>query len=182
MLIVRLREQARGVNCSTSPALMSVRSASIWHAYVMPVDEVLYRAVVGLIESRLASVDWATAAALRMDDGSIRVGIALDNINSGAGLCAEVGPIAQAYTEGRRVVDSICVTRSRDRQHDLVLAPCGLCQERLALWGPDVEVGVFDAEDPRGWSSRRLGELNPHYWASAFFKDGHWPTTAEHSE
>ena len=120
----------------------------------MPVDEVLYRAAVGLFESRLASVDWATAAALRMDDGSIRVGIALDNINSGAGLCAEVGPIAQAYTEGRRVVDSICVTRSRDRQHDLVLAPCGLCQERLALWGPDVEVGVFDAEDPEGWSAR----------------------------
>ena len=161
---------------------MSVWSAPLWHAYVMPVDEVLYRAAVGLIESRLASVDWATAAALRMDDGSIRVGIALDNINSGAGLCAEVGPIAQAYTEGRRVVDSICVTRSRDRQHDLVLAPCGLCQERLALWGPDVEVGVFDAEDPRGWSGRRLGELNPHYWASAFFEDQHWPTTAEHSE
>ena len=180
--IVRESEPVKGVSCFTSSAVMSVRSAPLWHDYVMPVDEVLYRAAVGLIESRLASVDWATAAALRMDDGSIRVGIALDNINSGAGLCAEVGPIAQAYTEGRRVVDSICVTRSRDRQHDLVLAPCGLCQERLALWGSDVEVGVFDAEDARGWSGRRLGELNPYYWARAFFEDERWPTTAEHSD
>jgi len=52
----------------------------------------------------------------------------------------------------------------------------------LALWGPDVEVGVFDAEDAREWSGRRLGELNPYYWARAFFEDEHWPTTAEHSD
>ena len=71
----------------------------------MPVDELLYDAAVALIESRLPSADWATAAALRMDDGSIIVGIGFDNFNSGAGLCAEVGPIAQAYTEGRRVTD-----------------------------------------------------------------------------
>ena len=148
----------------------------------MPVDELLYDAAVALIESRLPSADWATAAALRMDDGSIIVGIGRDNFNSGAGLCAEVGPIAQAYTEGRRVIDSICVNRSRDRDHDLVLAPCGLCQERLALWGPDVEVGVADGEEPRGWSSRRLKELNPYYWATTFFNDGHWPTTAEHAD
>jgi len=73
----------------------------------MPVDEILYVAAVGLIESRLASSEWASAAALRMDDESIRVGIVLDNINSGAGLCAEVGPITQAYTEGRQVIASI---------------------------------------------------------------------------
>lgn len=148
----------------------------------MPVDEILYVAAVGLIESRLASSEWATAAALRMDDESIRVGIVLDNINSGAGLCAEVGPITQAYTEGRQVIASICVNRAKDRQHDLVLAPCGLCQERLALWGPEVEVGVADAADPRGWSGRRLKELNPHYWAASFSDDGHWPTTKEHAE
>ena len=136
----------------------------------MPVDELLYDAAVALIESRLPSADWATAAALRMDDGSIIVGIGFDNFNSGAGLCAEVGPIAQAYTEGRRVTGSICVNRSRDRQHDLVLAPCGLCQERLALWGPDVEVGVADGEEPRGWSSRWLKELNPYLLGNHFFR------------
>ena len=170
------------VSCSNNSAAISVWPIPLWHACVMPVDEILYRAAVDLIESRLASVDWATAAALRMDDGSIRVGIAFDNINSGAGLCAEVGPIVQAFTDGRTVLDSICVTRSTDRQQDLVLAPCGLCQERLAVWGPDVEVGVLDAENPQGWSGRRLGELNPFYWASAFFEDQHWPTAAEHAD
>jgi hypothetical protein len=48
----------------------------------MPVDELLYSAAVGLIETRLASADWATAAALRVDDGSIIVGIGLNNFHS----------------------------------------------------------------------------------------------------
>jgi cytidine deaminase len=71
-------------------------------------------------------------------------GIGLVNISAAAGLCAEVGPLAQAYTEDRKVVTSICVNCTDDRERDPVLAPCGVCQERLALWGPDVE----------GWASR----------------------------
>ncbi|HEY8317220.1 MAG TPA: cytidine deaminase [Amnibacterium sp.] len=148
----------------------------------MPVDEALYDAAVALIERRLPSAPWATAAALRLDDGSIVTGIGLDNMNSGAGLCAEVGPMCAAFTDGRAVVASICVNRSSDRRRDLVLAPCGLCQERLALWGPAVEVGVSDPQDPRGWSGRRLADLNPYYWATAFSEDGRWPTTADHAE
>ncbi len=148
----------------------------------MPADTELYNAAVSLIERRLSSADWATAAALRFDDGSIKVGICLDNFSSGMGLCAEVGPICESFTNDQKVIASICVNRVKDREHDLVMAPCGLCQERLALWGPDVEVGVPDAKAIGGWRSRRLVDLNPYYWATAFFEDGRWPTTAEHSE
>jgi cytidine deaminase len=148
----------------------------------VPVDQSLYDAAVALIERRLPEAAWATAAALLLDDGSVIVGIGLDNFNSAAGLCAEVGPIAQAYTDGRRVTASICVNRAKDRDGTLVLAPCGHCQERLALWGPDVEVGVADSSDRRGWTTRRLVELNPYYWATSFFEDRHWPTTEEHAE
>ena len=147
----------------------------------MTADTALHDAAVALIEQRLPRAEWATAAALRLDDGSVLVGIGLDNFSSAAGLCAEAGPVAQAFTAGRRVTDSVCVNRSRDRDGDLVLAPCGLCQERLALWGPEVAVGVADPADPRGWSSRALAELNPYYWAATFF-GGRWPTTAEHAE
>lgn len=148
----------------------------------MQVDQELYDAAVVLIETRLADHAWRTAAALRLDDGTVLTGIGLANFNSAAGLCAEVGPMAQAYTSGRGVVASICVNRSSDRDGDLVLAPCGVCQERLALWGPDVEVGVADSEARSGWSSRRLAELMPHYWATSFFEGGRWPTQAEHAE
>lgn len=145
-------------------------------------DTDLYDAAVGLIETRLAASSWKTAAAVRLDDGTVLTGIGLANFSSAAGLCAEVGPLAQAYTADSTVVASICVNRSDDRGTDLVLAPCGLCQERLALWGPDVEVGVADAAAPRGWSTRRLVELMPYYWASAFSTDGRWPAKADHAE
>ena len=145
-------------------------------------DSALYDAAISLIERRLGEASWKTAAAVRLDDGSILTGIGLANISSAAGFCAEVGPLAQAYTEDRQVVASICVNRSDDRGQDLVLAPCGVCQERLALWGPDVEVGVADGTTPSGWSSRRLAELMPYYWASALSADDHWPTKAEHAE
>jgi cytidine deaminase len=145
-------------------------------------DSALHDAAVALIERRLPDADWATAAALRLDDGSVLVGIGLDNFNSAAGLCAEAGPIARAYTEGRAVVASICVNRSSGREGDAVLAPCGVCQERLALWGPAVEVGVADPADPRGWSSRPLADLNPYYWATALLEHDGWPTTAEHAD
>ena len=148
----------------------------------VPADSALYDAAISLIETRLKDSSWKTAAAIRLDDGSILTGIGLVNMNAAAGLCAEVGPLAQAYTDDRRVVASICVNRSADRDTDLVLAPCGVCQERLALWGPDVEVGVADSTDAAGWSSRRLAELMPYYWASAFSPDDHWPTTAEHRD
>ncbi len=148
----------------------------------MPADSTLYDAAIALIERRLGSSSWKTAAAIQLDDGSILTGIGLDNISAAAGLCAEVGPLAQAYTKDQRVMASICVNRSTDREQDLVLAPCGVCQERLALWGPDVEVGVADDTSPTRWSSVRLAELMPYYWATTFSKDHHWPTSAEHAD
>ena len=146
----------------------------------MKADQKLYEAAVELIERRLPDAEWATAAALYLDDGSTATGVCLDNFNAAVGLCAEAGPVCHAYTTSRDVLASICVNRVRDRSIDLVLAPCGVCQERLALWGPDVEVGVADPEGA-GWSSRPLHELNPHYWASVLSKDGGWPSRTEHA-
>lgn len=148
----------------------------------VPVDQLLIDAAVNQIEKRLPLARWATAAAVYLDDGSILTGICLDNFNSAAGLCAEAGPICWAYTENRQIIASVCVNRTVDRSQDLILAPCGLCQERLALWGPDLEVGVADPASGTGWSSRRLAELNPSYWASAFAEDSRWPSQSEHAD
>lgn len=145
----------------------------------MTVDDALFRAAVGQLDARWPATAGKVAAALRLDDGSVRTGVALDNVNAGMTLCAETGPICQAHAEGRSVADSICITRSDDGVL-LVLAPCGACQERLALWGPDVQVAV--ANPGGGWTGRRLAELNPHYWTTAFTDGSRWPTAAEHAE
>jgi cytidine deaminase len=177
---VQVRCEVEAPSEGGAPAAMSIPAP--WNDVRMTADSALFDAATALIERRLGAASWKTAAAIRLDDGSILTGIGLVNFSSAAGLCAEVGPLAQAYTADRRVVDSICVNRSEDRGRDLVLAPCGLCQERLALWGPDVEVGVADSRAPAGWSSRRLAELMPYYWAGSFSADDRWPTTEEHAE
>ncbi|MFD5764547.1 hypothetical protein ACFWIN_01805 [Streptomyces sp. NPDC127049] len=53
--------------------------------------------------------------------------------------------------------------------------------ERLAPWGPDVEVGVPDPEDSTRWLARTLIEVNPYHWAP-HFAGGKWPPTRMHSE
>lgn len=61
-----------------------------------------------------------------------------------------------------------------------VVAPCGACQERLALWGPQVQLGVDDPTSAVGWSSKSLLEINPYYWAASQPPDRSWPNAAKH--
>lgn len=70
--------------------------------------------------------------------------MSFDNFNAVISLCAETGPICEACSLGKRVVALICVSGRSSDGDSFVLAPCGVCQERLALWGPDAEVGVGD--------------------------------------
>lgn len=123
----------------------------------------------------------AVAAAVYLEDGSVLTGVSLDNFNDAMSLCAETGPICEAYSRGARVTASICVAGEPRGEEFVVLAPCGVCQERLAIWGPAVEAGVQDAAAATGWSSRSLGELNPYYWATAFIDGDTWPSAAQHA-
>lgn len=124
----------------------------------VPVDQLLVDAAVELIERRLPTAPWATAAAVYLDDGSILTGICLDNFNSAAGLCAEAGPICTAYTGNRQITASVCVTRAADRPGDLVLAPCGLsrsaspCGDPTSRWA-SVTPGPPPAGRGGGWPS-----------------------------
>ncbi|MEU3844677.1 hypothetical protein AB0E88_32190 [Streptomyces sp. NPDC028635] len=67
-----------------------------------------------------------------------------------------------------------------ERGRTLILPPCGVSQERLALWGPSVEVAVPREDDPTRWQARTLAEVNPYYWGLQF-AGGHWPSPAQHS-
>jgi cytidine deaminase len=147
----------------------------------MKADQNLFDHAVELINRRWRDASFAVAAAIYLDDGTVLTGVSLDNFNSAMNLCAETGPMCEAYSRDSRVVASICVSREDGRDGFTVLAPCGACQERLALWGPDVQVGVSDPHNSDGWSTRALVELNPYYWATAFANDGSWPSAAQHA-
>jgi cytidine deaminase len=152
-----------------------------WNKQVL-VDQKLIDAAVDQLDRRWPDSSSAVAAAVYIDDGSILTGVSLDNINAAMNLCAETGPITQAYTLDRRITASVCVCRDEANPGNyLVLAPCGACQERLALWGQDVQVGVAEASAAEGWSSRSLIEVNPFYWVTVFEKGGAWPSPSRHA-
>ena len=147
----------------------------------MDADQNLFDRAVDQMNRRWPDAAEAVSAAVYLDDGSILTGVALDNFNASMNLCAETGPICEAYSRGRRIVASVCVSREAGREGFTVLSPCGACQERLALWGPTVRVGVSDPASSTGWSSRTLLEVNPFYWATAFADGDIWPSMDQHS-
>lgn len=140
----------------------------------MDLDQRLVDAAYDLMARRWPGTGWAVAAAMYLADGQVLTSVSLDNLNAAVNLCAETGAMCQAYTIDGRVTASVCVSRDNG-----VLAPCGVCQERLALWGPDVQVAIPAGGAP-GWQARTLRELNPHYWGTTFTESGGWPSPTEH--
>lgn len=128
---------------------------------LVSVDEELVNAAIDLVRQRFGGEPWAGAAAMRLNDGAIVTSTAPDSVNDAVALCHETGALCEAFKRGVSVVASVCVTTRPDGSY-LVLAPCGVCQERLFLYGPEVAVGVGEAQG--GWRSLRLGELQPHHW------------------
>ncbi|MEH0577719.1 cytidine deaminase [Streptomyces sp. B21-108] len=131
----------------------------------MSVDHELVDAAIELARTRFPGEDWSGAAALRLDDGTILTSVAPDVPNTAVSLCHETGAICEAFKLGRRVVASVCVTAADDNRGYWILAPCGVCQERLFTYGPDVEVPVPDPKDPHRWHTLRLRDVQPHRFA-----------------
>lgn len=50
----------------------------------------------------------------------------------------------------------------------LVLSPCGVCRERLAVYGPHVLVAVAQPGDATQVVWKELREVLPDYWMTAF--------------
>ncbi|MEV5161062.1 MULTISPECIES: cytidine deaminase [unclassified Streptomyces] len=147
----------------------------------MKLDQDLVEAAVELMDRRWPAGEPGGAAAVRLADGGILTSVGLDNMHGSVALCQETGAFVQAYTQDRIVTASVCVCRDPERDRILILPPCGVCQERLALWGPSVEVAVPQEGDPVRWEARTLAEVNPYYWGTQF-ADGKWPSGAQHSE
>jgi len=102
-----------------------------------------------------------------LDDGTILTGTAPDAMNPSVEVCHETEPYCAAFRLGRSIVASVCLHREPGGR-TLVLSPCGVCRERLAVHGPDVLVAVADGEDPSVVVWKSLKQVLPDYWMTAF--------------
>jgi len=133
----------------------------------MRLDQRLVDAAIAQALARFSQRSDAGAAALYTNDGRILTSVCFESPNESANLCHETGAICEAYRLGLRVTASVCVSRGTSAEPFIILSPCGICQERLAIWGLDVEVGVPLDTDPTRWLAKSLREVQPYYWYKA---------------
>ncbi len=133
----------------------------------MQVDQELIDTATALLEQRFPG-QGGIAAALYTASGSLLTSVVFEPEWGGGGLCAETGAICEAAKRNEAVVASACVGRLSGDAPIMILTPCGICQERLFHWGPDVAVAVPDAADPTRWHSKTLREVQPYYWVNAY--------------
>lgn len=112
-------------------------------------------------------------AAALTDAGETLTGVWIDAMVDSAWLCAETGPISEAHRTGRKLVASICV-RWTPATDAAVLAACGICQERLAIFGPDLKIGLPDSAE-RGFRFETLAALRPFPWWDSIDDDSSTP-------
>ncbi|UOY89442.1 cytidine deaminase [Bacillus glycinifermentans] len=131
----------------------------------MNVEQTLYAAAVELINTRYPS-GWGGAAAMYTEDGKILTSVAPEVINASTELCIETGAILEAHKLGTRITHSICVVRDDEHSGYKVLTPCGVCQERLFYWGPEVKAAVTVPDG--GLVFKALKEIQPFHWSAAY--------------
>lgn len=131
-------------------------------------DQKLVDAAIALVQSRYPEWQvWEGAAAMYTASGKILTSTYAESPNEGAGLCHETGAICEAHKLGERLTATVCVTRAEDGSFH-ILAPCGICQERLWFWGVDVAAAVPVEGQPQRWQTRTLDQLQPHYWRKPY--------------
>ena len=133
----------------------------------MRLDQGLVDAAITLAVERWPEVEGG-AAAMYVEGGRVLTSVFAQSPNGAAGLCHETGAICEAHKLNLAVTASVCVSRETKRDPFVILTPCGICQERLAFWGSEVEVAIPDPEDPTKWESKRLHEAQPYYWRNVF--------------
>jgi cytidine deaminase len=125
--------------------------------------------VTGFIDSRFPSEERGAAGVL-LGDGTVLTSTSPDSYNSGAHLCHEVGAYCEAFKVDQPILASLCLHREPGTA-PLVLSPCGICLERLAVHGAGVLVGVPSAELPTEVRWVTLRDAHPYYWRTVFSED-----------
>lgn len=121
----------------------------------------LYNSAKDLIENRYP-MGWGGAAAIALENGQILTSVAPEVHNNALSLCMEVGALLEANKLHLKVTHSLCLVRESENAEFKILSPCGICQERLIYWGPEVLVAVTNPENKLKFLP--LHQLMPHHW------------------
>ena len=78
----------------------------------------------------------------------------------------ETGAYLEAFKLKQKVTHTLCLARDSNQEAFKILSPCGVCQERLISWGPDVLCAVTTPENTLTFVP--LGELQPYHWFNAY--------------
>lgn len=137
------------------------------------INEELFNAVKELIKKRYPK-GWGGAAGVRVEDGTIYTSIAPDVINASTELCMETGAILEAHKNSQNVTHTLCLVRDDENSTFKVLSPCGICQERLFYWGPQVNCAINIKKNDVIF--RQLREMQPYHWTDAYLDEmqEHW--------
>lgn len=131
----------------------------------MHLDQKLVDTALALAASRWPGRDGG-AAAMYTSTGRILTSVFAESPNQSACLCHETGAICEAHKLNEAVTASVCVDREGASSPFVILPPCGICCERLAFWGGDIELAVPLADDPTRWEMKKLKDVVPHYWGN----------------
>ena len=140
----------------------------------MQLDQTLVDAALALAVARWPGRE-SGAAALYTVSGRILTSVFAESPNQSASLCHETGAICEAHKLQEAVTASVCVSREDADSPFIILPPCGICCERLAFWGGDVQLAVPNRDDPTRWKMKRLKQLMPHYWMNTWLPETQIP-------
>ena len=107
----------------------------------MRLDQRLVDAAISFVEQRFPGQPYEGAAAMYTSDGDILISTALAVRNDSVALCHEVGAMCEAYARRKTITATVCVSREPD-QRFIIFPLCGVCLERMWLWGGNVEIAV----------------------------------------
>lgn len=75
-------------------------------------------------------------AALLCKSGIVYSAGNVENVSSGASICAERGAVAKAVSEGEREFEAMAIVGDASKP----VAPCGICRQVLIEFGEEIEV------------------------------------------
>lgn len=110
---------------------------------------------------------WGGVAGILVDSGEILIGISPEFPNAGSSVCMELGAMLEAAKLNKTVTHTLCLVRENENSPLTILSPCGICQERLNLWGENV-LCALTTKNLSDIKFAKLSELQPHHWSKAY--------------
>lgn len=133
----------------------------------MKVDQELIDEAVQLLKQRYPNSGGLAAAAYD-SEGTIYSSVVFEPEWGAGGLCAETGALLEIHKAKKQLAAIVCVSRLDNVAPIYIVAPCGICQERIAHWGYAVSIGVPKSEDPTTWEAKTLNDIQPFHWSKIY--------------